>query len=510
VSAQSLDRQLPKLRSRARAIAQRPTAAMAKLKTSHPAPDQSYWMVGAYWRGFDPPDQTARFLEEGVWENGYDDKALDLIKSMKVGDRIALKAATTQRGNLPFDAGGRTVAKMVIKAVGTIVHNPQDGYQVEVEWDPEFKPRDWYFYTCQQMVWRLRSDDPLAQHLIDFTFHGAEQDYALFVERWWSAATGQQSAGRGSSKGVERSVYHHERRSLLPSYSITDAVAEGVFLDAAEIELALDRIRSKKNLILQGPPGVGKTFLARKLAYALVGARDDDRIASVQFHQSYSYDDFVRGYRPSESGGFALVDGTFLRFCEQADRDLGRDYVLIIDEINRGNLSQIFGELLMLLEADKRGARHAIALAYARHPNETFYVPDNVHVLGTMNTADRSLAMIDYALRRRFAFFALTPRFDKPRFREWLVKQGMDVALADLIVGRMTAVNRLIAEDRNLGPSHQIGHSFFVPNGTDFARLDRTWYEAVVRTEIAPLLDEYWYDDPQKAASVIRRLIAEH
>lgn len=505
MSAQLLDRSPPNP-SRARVID--PRTAGRATRPARLSPENDYWMVGAYWKGFDPADQTARFLEEGIWENGYDDRYVERVRTMKPGDRIAVKATTTQRVNLPFDAGGRTVSKMTIKAVGTIVHNPGNGYQIEVEWDPDFVPRGWYFYTCQQTVWRLRRDDPRAQRLIDFAFHGAAQDYAFFVDR--RRRGGPSSAEHDDGRRAGQATSGGGPEARMPTYAVADILAEGVFLDGAEIELALDRFRSRKNVILQGPPGVGKTFIARKLAHALIGARDDDRVAMVQFHQAYSYEDFVRGYRPStgEAGGFALVDGPFVRFCDRAHEDPDRDYVFIIDEINRGNLGQIFGELLMLLETDKRGARHAIPLAYPRHAGETFHVPANVYVLGTMNVADRSLAMVDYALRRRFAFVILTPQFEKPRFRAWLTARGMDATLADLIVRRMVAVNRMIAEDRNLGPCYRIGHSFFIQERTDFAGLDRGWYETIVRTEIAPLLKEYWYDDPHKVADAVRRLLA--
>jgi MoxR-like ATPase len=194
------------------------------------------------------------------------------------------------------------------------------------------------------------------------------------------------------------------------SYSIEDAMS-GLFLKREEFERIVSIWKAKKNIILQGAPGVGKSFIAKRLAFALLQHRAASRVEAVQFHQSYAYEDFVQGYRPVGSAEFVLRDGVFMRFCRAALDDPGNDYVLIIDEINRGNLSKIFGELMLLIEQDKRHPSWATRLTYARPDDEKFYVPENLYIIGLMNTADRSLSMVDYALRRRFAFITLQPEF---------------------------------------------------------------------------------------------------
>jgi 5-methylcytosine-specific restriction protein B len=482
--------------------AQSKDSSVTSSETLLPA-EKDYWLVGAYWDSSDPPDQTDRFKEEGIWQNGYHDRNLDVVKSMKVGDRIAIKAAATQKKNLPFDSRGKTVSRMTIKAIGTIVANRNDGQTIEVEWE-EFEPKEWYFFTNQQTIWRLKRETDYrnrrySEKLIDFIWRGIPQDYEWFCNKWWD----EEEPALGKKDDLDLVAKE--------PFSIEDMVAAGVFLAEAELEMMVTRLKSKKNLIIQGAPGVGKTFLARMLAYALMEEKTNSRIQFVQFHQTYSYEDFVRGYRPmsDEGGKFGLQDSVFFKFCKQAETDPERDYVFIIDEINRGNLSQIFGELLMLIEADKRGPEHEIDLVYQRPNERRFFVPSNVYIVGLMNLADRSLAVVDYALRRRFAFVTLIPQYESTMFRAWILDRGMTSELVDLIVHRMGGLNQEIRDDGLLGENYQVGHSFFCPKGSDFSGLGRKWYDEIVHTEIIPLLKEYWFDNSKRLDEARGRLLAQ-
>ena len=310
------------------------------------------------------------------------------------------------------------------------------------------------------------------------------------------------------SQSADPAIMQVEPRPIAtaPPYTMVDALSE-LFLEQPELEELLDLWRWKKNIILQGAPGVGKTFTAKRLGYLLMGHRDQARTRMVQFHQAYAYEDFIQGYRPHEGGGFVRRDGPFYNFAKLAETDPDRPYVFIIDEINRGNLSKVLGELMMLIEPDKRGDEYALPLTYGRPEEEPFSVPDNLYLLGLMNTADRSLAMVDYALRRRFAFHVLGPRFKSSKFRSHLNSRNVVPELIDTIVNRMAELNADINSDTvRLGPGYQIGHSFFVPNDKGQA-LDNAWYRRVIRTEIAPLLREYWFDDQDKAERWAARLL---
>ncbi len=288
-------------------------------------------------------------------------------------------------------------------------------------------------------------------------------------------------------------------------YGIADA-HQDLFIPLSRLERLLASIKFRKNLILQGPPGTGKTFIANRIAWCLVGRKDDDPIEMIQFHQSYAYEDFVEGFRPNKEGSFDLKPGVFQRFCERARANHETPHIFIIDEVNRGNLSRIFGELLMLIERDKRSEKYAVALTYSE---KRFYVPANVFILGMMNTADRSLALVDYALRRRFAFETLEPAYrtdyGRTAFKEYLVKEkGADPELVVRISERMAELNETIRDDKELGPSFEIGHSYFVPDDGD--EPSEEWYMHVVDTQIVPLLREYWFDVSERVEKAVASL----
>lgn len=282
---------------------------------------------------------------------------------------------------------------------------------------------------------------------------------------------------------------------------IKEAYGKEDFMDEAYIprekyDQMVSRLMRKKNIILQGAPGVGKSFLAKRLAYSLIGKRDEDKVAMVQFHQSYSYEDFVMGYKPNEKGGFDLEKGVFYSFCRRAKEHPDSSYFFIIDEINRGNLSKIFGELLLLIEADKRSKKYAMPTTYSK---ELFYIPDNLFIIGLMNTADRSLALMDYALRRRFSFIEIEPAFGKAfskytdRFKGTKLERLIEVVVE---------INEDIAQDEALGRGFRIGHSYFtgLTSASDEELLD------IIECELAPLLEEYWVENPKKRIAYIRAL----
>lgn len=295
----------------------------------------------------------------------------------------------------------------------------------------------------------------------------------------------------------------------LESYSVATIIKDGCFLAEKEIHRILERFRTKKNLILQGPPGTGKTWLAKRLALALIGKKDDSKIKAVQFHPNLSYEDFVRGFRPSVESTLALCNGPFMEMIELAKSNPAEKYVLVIEEINRGNPAQIFGEMLTLLEADKRTPDEALELCYKDElkPGEKVFIPDNLYVIGTMNIADRSLALVDFALRRRFAFIDLEPQLNDT-WRNWLVNEcGADQSIVNQIQAKITELNKLIENDSTLGRQFRVGHSYVTPPLKSKIENIENWFVQVVETEIYPLLEEYWFDSPKAAQDAKRRLL---
>lgn len=296
------------------------------------------------------------------------------------------------------------------------------------------------------------------------------------------------------SAAISEYLESEEHLENIPSYTKEDFLQE-VFIKEEQYNTIKDLLHYKKNIILQGPPGVGKTFVAKRLAYSLLNEKNDDRVEMIQFHQSYAYEDFVMGFRPAEGQGFGLEYGVFYDFCKKAGENPEKDYYFIIDEINRGNLSKIFGELFMLIDGDKRDEH--VTMSYSK---EKFTVPGNVYIIGTMNTADRSLAQLEVALRRRFAFITLEPNFNE-KWNRFLSDQEVSESLIERITAMIKEINHEIREDFQLGPGYEIGHSFFtnIPDHVD----EQAWFEQVMTYEIKPLLEEYYFDRPEIVTALL-------
>lgn len=719
------------------------------------------WFVGATYD--EDGDQTPHFLQEGIWKNGYQDKYLDAVRSIQIGDRIAIKSSYTRKYDLPFDNRGQTVSVMAIKAIGTVKENLGDGRTLKVDWTPCDPPREWYFYTNRSTVWRVLPGDWTTDALIGFTFEEKAQDINRFRNApYWRERFGDSAVDKrrfnwtrfygavadklltfrtrrdeliagihviaskvdglsnlqdqfrdGSSgplkdicpftamgifnRGItdaNRKAIASELASLLgvsepvpdsfegipilnnqkswffgfdnkrqpddidilweafaqaiafaesddaearsafilaydnatlingvgwnltmglywirpwnfptldsqsqryiskklnieigkngpkgrcnatdylavldtlearfqedaypvhsfpelslaawlfkdsgtsahpnatdpdaqddeadaipeaevtaapiKPYSVDDILKDGCFIAREKLQKILERLQTKKNLILQGPPGTGKTWLAKRLAFAFMGQCDDSKFRAVQFHPNLSYEDFIRGWRPVGDGKLTLVDGPFVEMINIAAKDPNSRHVVVIEEINRGNPAQIFGEMLTLLEADKRTPNEALELSYKRSDGERVFIPANLYVIGTMNIADRSLALVDLALRRRFAFIDLEPTLGKP-WHDWVQSQcGIDSEILVEIEKRLITLNNEISADAGLGPQFRVGHSYVTPPSGIRISDAREWFHQVVETEIGPLLDEYWFDALDKSKKARERLL---
>lgn len=310
-------------------------------------------------------------------------------------------------------------------------------------------------------------------------------DVVFYLARYYPEERKSEQEEEVDLSGVD--LYVKGEDAAVRKYSKEDFLSK-VYMTEERYDVLEALLRNKMNVILQGAPGVGKTFTAKKLAYAMMGEADDSRIEMVQFHQNYSYEDFIMGYRP-DGADFKLTEGIFYRFCQTAANFPDKEYFFIIDEINRGNMSKIFGELLMLIEKDYRGTK--ATLAYNGMP---FSVPENLYIIGMMNTADRSLAMIDYALRRRFGFFEMEPGFNSDGFTNYQNAFGNETFNA--LIDQIKVLNKEITEDKALGRGFQIGHSYFC--GREELGCTDEWMRSVVEFDILPMLGEYWFDEPDK------------
>ena len=358
-----------------------------------------------------------------------------------------------------------------------------------------------YFDIVEKVRDYLQSDESNLKTFYKLSWEAFKYSQEVSKEKQKSEKTPEKKLTKHVDNGSEiedKNVNNEKNEKTSQKYSKKDFL-EDVYMDEKDYDTLARLISKKKNVILQGAPGVGKTYVANRLAYSIMEERDDKRVMMIQLHQNYSYEDFIMGFRPSNAG-FELKHGPFYKFCKMAKNDSEKKYFFIIDEINRSNLSKILGELFMLIENDKRGTNFKLKLLYN---DEDFYVPENVYIIGMMNTADRSLAMLDYALRRRFAFFEMKPGFNTDGFQKYC--EALNSPNFNKLIQCVKELNSVIAQDDSLGEGFCLGHSFFC-NLNDVKDQDLS---DIVEYELIPLLREYWFDELGKVKDWSEKLRTE-
>jgi len=419
---------------------------------------------------YSPNISTEQWLKLLEGEEVFTESSLAIMKRMKdFGGEATCTQLSKKYGESAnfYNSGSSSLAKRVAEATGCPVMG--DEAENSKWWPILYVGKRADSKTEGSYIWRLR--DELSKALDQFDL----SHIPLYSEN----KTNVEQISNETDKNVIAEKEGYEPYSK-------EKFLQEVYMTGERFETLVSLLKNKKNLILQGPPGVGKTFTAKRLAFAIMGAKDESRIEFIQFHQNYSYEDFIMGYKP-QGESFVLQHGIFYRFCQKAANTPNKLFFFIIDEINRGNLSKIFGELLMLIEKDYRATK--ITLAYDGMP---FTVPENLYIIGMMNTADRSLALIDYALRRRFSFFEMEPGFNTEGFRAY--QASLNNETFNLLIERIKELNKEIIADGSLGKGFCIGHSYFC--GQDECTDD--WMMEIVEYDIIPTLSEYWFDDSTK------------
>ncbi len=460
------------------------------------------WYVGAYSHNSEGKltDFSDKYIDNGIWINGYDDRFIEVVKSIAVGDRIAIKSTFTQKKNLPFDNHGKSVSAMRIKAIGTVIENVGDGKTIKVEWIRLNPFKNWFgLGNLREAIHRVdAADGYIKQNLLDFTFGDEEQDYSLCEEKYRDDI----DQTTGVDEVSEDGGLEEEQDLTLPSGGSEPQKMKKCF---EVVRTPRKNFIHPLNLIIYGAPGTGKTYSTAEYALAIIENRPVDmrrksdkerkavmdkyndyirkgQIVFTTFHQSYGYEEFIQGLRPdtkSDRMAFKPVDGIFKRIADDALEDQN-NYVIIIDEINRANISKVFGELITLIESDKRWGEVNETCATLQS-GDLFTVPNNLYIVGTMNSADKSISLIDAALRRRFEF----------------IEQYPNASLVDDTILKNVLIKiNMILSDSLESSDLLIGHSYFMGKTSD--DLCR-----ILNNSIIPLLYEYYYDNKKKVINVL-------